>query len=212
MNAIPPHLQHEHHADATPPLDEAGWNAIYAGRPGWEIGRPQPAFAALAERGGIRGRVLDVGCGTGEHVLMCAELGLSAVGVDLSSVAIEAATQKARVRGLDGDFCCYDVTHLDELDDQFDTVLDCGLFVHLVDDEDDRAAFLDGLRAVVRPGGQYIMLCFRTDGGHHRALTRDEIETLFADGWRLDEIEPTMIEGAMHADGLPGWLAILTRI
>ena len=42
---------------------------MYATTPPWDIGRPQPAFLALAEASAIQGRVLDVGCGTGEHRL-----------------------------------------------------------------------------------------------------------------------------------------------
>ncbi len=38
--------------------------------PPWDLGRPQSAFLGLADQGAIRGRVLDVGCGTGEHVLV----------------------------------------------------------------------------------------------------------------------------------------------
>jgi cyclopropane fatty-acyl-phospholipid synthase-like methyltransferase len=42
------------------------FEAVYARpAPPWDIGRPQPAFAALAESGVLRGRILDVGCGTG---------------------------------------------------------------------------------------------------------------------------------------------------
>ena len=48
------------------------FDAAYSGTPPWDIGRPQPAFLALAEAGALRGRVLDVGCGTGEHTLMAA--------------------------------------------------------------------------------------------------------------------------------------------
>jgi SAM-dependent methyltransferase len=57
---------------------------LYAGPPPWDIGRPQPAFQALADAGSVSGRVLDVGCGTGEHALMAARLGLDATGIDLA--------------------------------------------------------------------------------------------------------------------------------
>src|SRR5919202_5979339 len=92
-------------ADA-PPYPHAGETRptvpddLYTSSPPWDIGRPQPAFVALADRGAIQGRVLDVGCGTGEHVLLCAGLGLDATGVDLASRALRAAEDKARERGL----------------------------------------------------------------------------------------------------------------
>ena len=53
----------------------AEFEAAYATTPPWDIGRPQPAFAALAAEGRLGGRVLDVGCGSGEHVLMAALAG-----------------------------------------------------------------------------------------------------------------------------------------
>ena len=52
------------------------FDALYAaGTPAWDIGRPQPAFVELAERGRLVGRILDVGCGTGEHALMAGRPG-----------------------------------------------------------------------------------------------------------------------------------------
>src|SRR5207249_4092810 len=71
---------------------------LYATPPPWDLGRPQSAFLALADQGAIRGRVLDVGCGTGEHVLMCAQRGLAATGIDLATPALAAAQKKARER------------------------------------------------------------------------------------------------------------------
>lgn len=185
---------------------------LYVTPPPWDIGRPQPAFRALAAAGAVRGRVLDVGCGTGEHVLMCADLGLDATGVDLASTALDAAKEKARDRGLTARFLRHDARRLVDLGESFDTVLDCGLF-HIFD-EADRAAFVDSLRAVLEPGGRYFMLCFsdRQPGawGPHR-LTREEIESSFADGWRIDSIEPATIDVTIDPDGIRAWLVAATR-
>jgi SAM-dependent methyltransferase len=62
----------------------AGPDDLYTTRPPWDIDRPQSVFAALAAAGQVRGRVLDIGCGTGEHALLAASLGLDAIGVDRS--------------------------------------------------------------------------------------------------------------------------------
>jgi 2-polyprenyl-3-methyl-5-hydroxy-6-metoxy-1,4-benzoquinol methylase len=101
---------------------------LYASPPPWDIGRPQPAFLGLARAGLIRGRVLDAGCGTGEHTLMAAGLGLDATGVDLAASALRAAERKARDRRLTARFLRRDARRLAHLGEYFDTVLDCGLF------------------------------------------------------------------------------------
>ncbi|MDQ3927554.1 MAG: hypothetical protein M3328_00245, partial [Chloroflexota bacterium] len=46
---------HPHH-DSTAPR---GPEDLYTSPPPWDIGRPQPAFLALADAGAFRGRVLD---------------------------------------------------------------------------------------------------------------------------------------------------------
>src|SRR5712691_156382 len=110
------------------------FDAMYAGTPPWDIGRPQPSFVRLAEAGALRGRVLDVGCGTGEHAIMAAGLGLTATGVDSAPTAIGIARRKAEQRKLEARFIVADALDLAVLGEDFDTVLDCGLF-HVFDDD-----------------------------------------------------------------------------
>ena len=207
MAGSTPHL---HHGSMTPPEPDD----LYLSPPPWDIGRPQPAFLALAAADAVRGRVLDVGCGTGEHALMAAGLGLDATGVDLASRALRAAEAKARDRGRAARFLHHDARQLADLQESFDAVLDCGLF-HIFDD-DDRAAYVASLRSVVRPGGDYFMLGFSDlqpgEWGRVRKLTRDEIEASFADGWRIDSIEPATIDITTDPDGIQAWLVAVTRI
>jgi cyclopropane fatty-acyl-phospholipid synthase-like methyltransferase len=188
------------------------FDGLYAGTPAWDIGRPQPAFLELAETGVVRGRVLDVGCGTGEHAIMAAALGLKATGIDAAPTAIAIAQGKARDRGLAARFLVWNALQLAGLDEQFDTVLDCGLF-HVFDD-DDRASFVDSVGAVVVTGGRYHMLCFSDrqpgDWGPRR-VTKDEIRASFSHGWQVDSIEAAKIDVNIDPNGALAWRASISR-
>ncbi|MFD4605438.1 class I SAM-dependent methyltransferase [Streptomyces sp. NPDC058464] len=200
-----------HHPDAAEGVEP---DDLYAGPPPWDIGRPQPAFLALAKAGAFRGRVLDVGCGTGEHVLMCADLGLEATGVDLASKAVHTAELKAREQRGTARFLRWNALELTDLRETFDTVLDCGLF-HALGGAD-RSTYIDNLRAVIKPGGRYFMLCFsdRQPGewGRVHGLKSTEFEDAFTGGWRIDSIEPSTIDITTDPDGIRAWLVALTRI
>jgi ubiquinone/menaquinone biosynthesis C-methylase UbiE len=190
----------------------AEFEAAYATTPPWDIGRPQPAFASLAAERRLAGRALDVGCGTGEHVLMAAEAGCDAVGIDISSTAIRLAEAKAEERGTPARFIVGDARQLESLGEKFDVVLDCGLF-HVFDDED-RLPFVDSLARVVRPGGSYFMLCFseaEPAGWGPRRVTQAEIRAAFARGWRVESIEPTELHVTIRAEPARSWFASITR-
>ncbi|KUN56069.1 SAM-dependent methyltransferase [Streptomyces canus] len=188
---------------------------MYASPPPWDIGRPQPAFLALADAGLLHGRILDVGCGTGEHTLMAARLGLEATGIDLAVNALDPAAKKAEECGLTARFLRHDARRLADLGEQFDVVLDSLVFHGFRGQE--RAAYVESLRAAVKPGGRYFMLCFRdeppTPSGRVHRLTPHEIRTAFADAWQIDAIEPITIHSALPActDGIRGWRTALTR-
>jgi deoxyhypusine synthase len=192
----------------------ADFEAFYVNAtPPWDIGRPQRAFLQLAEAGAIRGRVLDAGCGTGEHALLAASLGLEVTGIDAAAKAIEFAKVKAQERGLSVRFLVRNALELASFGEQYDTVLDSGLF-HVFDDAD-RRAYLENLTAIVPSGGRYFMLCFSEfqpgDRGPRR-VTQAEIRAGFAKGWQVDSIEPAKLETTMGPEGVRGWLACLTRV
>jgi len=190
----------------------AEFEAAYATRPPWDIGEPQPAFAALAADGRLRGRVLDVGCGTGEHALMAAGLGLQATGIDAAPTAITIAEDKARDRQLTARFLVWNALQLRSLGEQFDTVLDCGLF-HVFDD-DQRDQYVEALRTALPAGGRYFMLCFsdRQPGDRGpRRVTEAEVRSSFAEGWIIDVIEAVKIDITIDPDGAQAWRVSLTR-
>jgi len=193
--------------------DAADFEASYAGTPPWDIGEPQPGFARLAADGRLHGRVLDAGCGTGEHALLAAQVGCEAFGVDFAPSAIRRAEAKARDRGLAATFVVGDALDLVSLGRAFDVVLDCGLF-HVFDDAD-RARYVASLGDVIPPTGGYFMLCFSDDeppGWGPRRITQAEIHDAFADGWRIASIEPTLLNVTIRPEPVRSWLAAIVRV
>ena len=194
-------------------FDPGFFDAAYRATPPWEIGHPQPALLELAEAGFLRGRVLDVGCGTGEHALLATSLGLAATGVDASPAAIEIAQRKAVERSLPAEFIVHNALDLGTLAGQFDTVIDSALFHVFADD--DLPRYEAGLRQVIPAGGRYLMLCFsdrQPPGFGPRRVRREDIEAVFGDGWRIDEIEPAMLEVTVDPAGVQAWRVAVTRV
>ena len=74
---------------------------------------------------------------------------------------------------------------------------------------------MDSLRSVLAPGGRYFMLGFSdrqpAGPGPHR-LTRADITTAFADGWRIDSLEPAAIEITTEPHDIHAWRVALTRL
>lgn len=189
-----------------------GFEAAYTGTPPWDIGRPQMEIVQLESAGEIRGSVLDVGCGTGEHVLHLALRGHDAWGVDLAPTAIERAKAKAEQRGIHATFLVHDVLRLHELGRTFDTVIDTGLFHTLSDDE--RPRFVGSLESVLHPGGVYIMMAFSdlqpgTLGP--RRVTQAEIRSSFATGWTVEYIREAAFEAKTGFGPARAWLSRILR-
>jgi SAM-dependent methyltransferase len=198
-------------------MTHPSWDASYTASepPSWDIGRPQPTFLRLAESGLLNGRVLDAGCGTGEHALLAARFGAEAVGVDVSAHAIEQARGKAAARGIRVRFEVADALSLDDLGLTFDTVIDSGLF-HVFDDVS-RARYVTSLASVLRPGGHCHLMCFsdRQPGtSGPRRITQAELRAAFGEGWAVVSIQPDTFDVNPRTFGtatVQAWLADISR-
>ena len=191
---------------------QSDFDAMYTGTAPWDIGRPQGSLLAVAEAEGLRGRVVDAGCGTGENALMAAALGLDATGIDGSPTAIALARRKAAERGIHVRFLVGDALDLGSLGEVFDTVIDSGLF-HVFDD-DDRARYVESLRAATAPGGRVYVLCFSDrfpPGFGPRRVSEEEIRASFSDGWTVEAIDAVGFEVNFSPEPIPAWLATITR-
>jgi ubiquinone/menaquinone biosynthesis C-methylase UbiE len=196
------------------------WDAAYADEsdpPPWVIDEPQPEVVALLERQLIGGRLLDSGCGTGEHSLLAAANGATVTGVDISQKAVETARRKAEDRGVDVDFAVASMLEPLPFDDGvFDTVLDSGVFHSFAGAE--QRAYVDNLTRVTRLDGRLHLICFSEHQSGEgewgpRRITQAEIRAAFADTWSVDEIEPAIyrINEFHDTTHVKAWRALLRR-
>ena len=185
--------------------------------PPWDIGEPQPTFARLADRGLLAGRLLDAGCGTGEHTLLAASCGADATGVDISPTAIGRARGKAAERGITARFEVANVLDPGQAGTGYDTVLDSGLF-HVFNDAD-RIEYVAGLAAALRAGGTCYLMCFSDrqpgDVGPRR-VTEAELRAAFAVGWEVTGIAADAFKLTINpwyeTPSAHAWLATIRRL
>lgn len=199
-------------------------DAYLTGEPPWVIGEPQPTIVAAEAEGLLRGRVLDLGCGTGEHTVLLAARGYAVVGADSAPAALDRARAVAAARGVEATFVEADALHPDGLHG-FDTVLDSALF-HIFD-ADDQGRYADALRDVVVEGGRVVLLGLAPGPAFGPEVTDDEIRAAFSrPGWTLEELRASTYRGRVpdaeqaevlrvpvggHVD-LPAWLAVARRV
>jgi SAM-dependent methyltransferase len=125
----------------------------------------------------VRGRVLDIGGGTGNHLSFLHEL--EVVSIDLSIDCVEDLRSRHRARW-QWSFEVGDITDAAIVERfgsrSFDTVLSCNVFEHI---EHDNLAF-DHSAALLKPGGRLVLLLpahptlfgsMDRLAGHHRRYT-----------------------------------------
>ncbi len=208
--------------DTTPAISR--FEEFYKTRtPPWVIGEPQPAVVDLEKDGLIRGKVLDVGCGTGEHTILLTRLGYDVLGIDFAHEAVEQARRNAEANGVEARFEVADAMNLPG-DPRYDTIVDSALF-HIFDDTD-RPKYVASLHNACGPGGIVVVLALSDQGrGFGPEVSGETIRDAFGDGWELEALEPATYRGVVteaHADAIglpigtrvdePAWLARARRL
>lgn len=199
--------------------DRSTFENLYAGKAPWDIGKPQKPFVDIADQ--ITGSVLDSGCGTGDTALFLASRGNQVTGIDFLEEPIKRAKQKATERGLSVNFLVKDaLTLMDWSSEQFDNVIDSGLF-HVFSDED-RKKYVAGLASILKPFGTLFLMCFSdeepgTQGP--RRVSEKELQESFAQGWEEIAIRPVRFEVVpdlkdfnFSEGGPKAWFAVIRRV
>ncbi|AMU23992.1 class I SAM-dependent methyltransferase [Mycobacteroides abscessus] len=192
------------------------WDDAYRqrDRPAWNIGEPQPEYAALIDQdGAVRGEVLDAGCGYAELALALAARGHTVVGIDLAPTAVEAATAAALERGLrTATFQQADISSFTGYDGRFSTVFDSGL-LHALPPEL-RVGYLRSVHRAAAPGAQFYILAFGTgafpnhDQPAPAEFSEDQLRKLVSTHWFVESIRPARLQAGTGPESvlLPGYL------
>jgi SAM-dependent methyltransferase len=108
------------------------WNAAYRDRPYVEQ-NPHPGVVRLLEtlkQAGATGRILDLGCGDGRHLVFLAKQGLAPVGLDKAFWGVRRAQEWAARERLEFCLVCADIGSLPWKAGSFDTVISIQVIHH----------------------------------------------------------------------------------
>ncbi len=151
-------------------FEEPDWNARYvSGDAPWDVGHPSTELVRIVEQTDElpRGRLLELGCGTGTNAVYLARNGFDVTGVDIAHEAIDRANSRLAREQSGGEtlsvsFHVADVTKLPAALGQgevepFDVIFDRGCY-HCV-----RRVALEEYQAmlgrVTRSGSVFLVLC-----------------------------------------------------
>jgi SAM-dependent methyltransferase len=174
---------------------QAFFDAVYTGEVPWDVGAAQPDLMDLIAAFPPQGRVVDLGCGTGDLVIALAGLGYQVLGVDFAAAAIEEAEWRLQVEPPDVrarvELLVGDALRPSLLAGEIGSVVDSG-FYHLFDRET-RATLVHDLQRTLPAGGRYYMLGFAIAipaPDVPKQVTVGELQELFSEeaGWKILEI------------------------
>ncbi len=144
------------------------WDAFYRDRDKgvpFFIDAPDENLATWVEEGRLpSGRVLELGCGPGRNAVYLASRGFAVDAVDLSSVAIQWAQERAQTRGLSINWRCESIIDMVYEPGSYDLIYDSGCLHHITPHR--RFTYLALVVRALKPGGLLGLTCFNPAMGH----------------------------------------------
>lgn len=138
------------------------------------------------------GRLLDVGCGTGNDAIWCARQGWDVTGIDAVSVPIRKAKHNAQTADVPARFLQADIARvtIEQLGSGYTIVQDVGCLAGLSDADRNKAATT--ITAVAAPDARLLIFAFGPGGRGRFGPRRIELATLQAlfPDWELEFSRP----------------------
>jgi SAM-dependent methyltransferase len=166
-------------------------------KPPWDDGTIPSQVAQLASHKGKMRNAIDLGCGTGTHVIYLAEQGFTVTGVDVSPTAISQAKEKASKAGVKPEFVVHDVTRLDFLRGQFDIALDLRCFHGL--SKGQRTRYEENLARLTHPGSLFLLWARKDVSSFGIGIGPAEVGKIFSPHFLLENTEQASLHGRASA-------------
>jgi len=164
------------------------WDEFYRAKADSVATEPSPFARWVAEQEPVRGRIVDIGSGTGRDSLWLASQGFQTLGCDYSAAGVHVSSDIAKERGLDANFQVLNLYDLRQIltsgarfahEQPFD-ILYARFLIHAVEDEG-RLNLWTLARSAIRATGGKLYLEWRTEktkhefGEHYRQFVQPEV-------------------------------------
>lgn len=176
----------------------------------WNIEHPPDILTQLVDSNKIKpGRVIDLGCGTGNYAIYLAAQGFNPTGIDISAAAISIAKKTAMAKGVKCRFITADILDPNfKTDELFDFAYDWEVLHHIF--PKDRKTYVNHVSRLLKPGGQYLSVCFSINSaqfggkGKYRKTpldttlyfsSEDEMRDLFKSDFEIEKLKTVDIKG-----------------
>lgn len=179
----------------------------------WNITEPPALLTELLASGRVSPcRMIEAGCGTGNHARVFAAHGFDVTGVDIAPTAVAIAQRNAASAGLDCRFVTADLTGTPpEFDAKFDFAWEWEVLHHIAPVL--RPAWVRNMHHLLNPGAAYVAVCFseadeQFGSGKMRRTpigttlyfsSEEELRALYAAHFVVEELRTLRIPGTRGA-------------